>query len=114
MVELVGTDFATETFREYLHGRSVILLVDTHAVEGALVKGYSARTDVCELIGKFWDLALELDCSIYILFKFLLMQIVQIILQGTSCRSVSHLAGKRFWLGGPGRFGLKVGPGYEI
>ena len=65
MVELVGTDFATETFREYLHGRSVILLVDAHAVEGALVKGYSARTDVCELIGKFWDLALELDCSIY-------------------------------------------------
>ena len=52
--------------REYLRGKSVILLVDAEAVEGALVKGYSAQTDVCELIGKFWDLALELDCSIYI------------------------------------------------
>ena len=66
MVELVGAVIAMETFREYLRGKSVILLVDAEAVEGALVKGYSARTDVCELIGKFWDLALELDCSIYI------------------------------------------------
>ena len=40
--------------------------MDAEAVEGALVKGYSARTDVCELIAKFGDLALELDCSIYI------------------------------------------------
>ena len=66
MVELVGVVIAMETFRDYLRGKSVILLVDAEAVEGALVKGYSARTDVCELIGKFWDLALELDCSIYI------------------------------------------------
>ena len=66
MVELVGAVTAMETFREYLRGKSVILLVDAEAVEGALVKGYSARTDVCELIGKFWDLALELDCSVYI------------------------------------------------
>ena len=66
MVELVGAVVAMETFRDYLKDKSVILLVDAEAVEGALVKGYSAREDICELIGKFWDLALELNCSIYI------------------------------------------------
>ena len=28
-----------------------------------MVKGYAARTDVCKLIGKFRDLAMELNCS---------------------------------------------------
>jgi hypothetical protein len=55
-----------ETFRDYIKDKSVILLVDAEAVEGALVKGYSALEDICELIGKFWDLALELNCSVYI------------------------------------------------
>ena len=114
MVELVGVVIAMETFRDYLRGKSVILLVDAEAVEGALVKGYSARTDVCELIGKFWDLALELDCSIYISIGSPRMRTVRITLQGTNYCSGSRLAGKRFWLGGPGRCGLKEGPGYEI
>ena len=55
-----------KTFRAYLRGKTLILLVDAEAVEGAFVKGYSARTEVCELIGTFWDLALALDCSIFI------------------------------------------------
>ena len=35
-------------------------------VEGALIKGYSAREDVCELVGVFWDLAVDLRAQIYI------------------------------------------------
>ena len=66
MVELVGAVVAMETFRDYLKDKSVILLVDAEAVEGALVEGYPAREDICELIGKFWDHALELNCSVYI------------------------------------------------
>ena len=35
-------------------------------MEAALIKGYSAKEDLCELVGIFWDVALELKCSIYI------------------------------------------------
>ena len=61
MVELVGAVIALETFRDYVRDKSILLLVDAEDVEGALVKGYSARCDICELIGQFWDLALELN-----------------------------------------------------
>ena len=43
-----------------------ILLIDSEVVEAALVKGYSSKSDVCELISLFWDLALELHCRIFI------------------------------------------------
>ena len=40
--------------------------LDSEAVEGALIKGYSGTEDVCELVGLFWDLAAKLRCLIYI------------------------------------------------
>ena len=61
-----GPIIALATFKEYVIGKYVLLLVDAEAVEGALVKGYSSKEDMCELVGLFWDLALELRCSIYI------------------------------------------------
>ena len=66
MIELVATVLAFHTFGDYLRGRTVLLLVDSEAVEGALVKGYSARSDLCELVGVFWDLVLDLKCLVYI------------------------------------------------
>ena len=54
------------TFREYLRNKFVLLLVDSQVVEAALIKGYSARSDICELVGVFWELALDLKCQIYI------------------------------------------------
>jgi hypothetical protein len=66
MVELVATVLALHTFRDYLRDKTLILLVDAEAVEGALVKGYSARSDLCELVGIFWDLVLELRVLVYI------------------------------------------------
>jgi hypothetical protein len=62
----VATVIALHTFRDYLRDRSVLLLVDAEAVEGALIKGYSARSDLCELVGIFWDLALDLKALVYI------------------------------------------------
>ena len=44
----------------------VLLFVDSEPVEAALIKGYSAKEDLCEPVGIFWDVALELKCSIYI------------------------------------------------
>ena len=66
MVELVATVLALETFRYYLQNTNVLLFVDAEAVEGALVKGYSSRSDVSLLVGKFWELAQELGAAIYI------------------------------------------------
>jgi len=66
MVELIATVLVLETFRHYLKDKYVLLFVDAEAAEGALVKGYSSRTDVSLLVGRFWDLAQELNCSIYI------------------------------------------------
>jgi hypothetical protein len=66
MVELVATVVALHTFEAYLRGKTVLLLVDAEAVEGALVKGYSSRSDLCELVGVFWDIVVELRALIYI------------------------------------------------
>ena len=66
MVELVATVLALRTFKDYMKGKTLLLLVDAEAVEGALVKGYSARSDLCELVGIFWNLVLELKVLVYI------------------------------------------------
>ena len=66
MIELVATVLAFHSFKDHLRGKAVLLLVDSEAVEGALVTGYSARTDLCELVGVFWDLVLELKALVYI------------------------------------------------
>ena len=66
MVELIAAVVALETFRDYLRDKTLLLFIDSEAVEGALVKGYSSRSDICELVGVFWELALALKCSVYI------------------------------------------------
>ena len=43
-----------KTFEAQLKGSWSLLLVDSEPVQGALVKGYSAREDVCELVGVFF------------------------------------------------------------
>ena len=60
MVELVATVVALHTFEAYLRGKTVLLLVEAEAVEGSLVKGYSSRSDLCKLVGVFWDIVVEL------------------------------------------------------
>ena len=66
MVELVAAVLALTSFGSKLKGKFVLLLIDSEAVEGALIKGYSGTEDVCELVGLFWDLAAALKCQIYI------------------------------------------------
>ena len=66
MVELFATVVALKTFEVYLAGSWSLLLVDSEPVQGALVKGYSAREDVCELVGVFWKLALDLKVNLYV------------------------------------------------
>jgi len=66
MIELVAVILAIETFKQELAGKFVLLLIDSEAVEAALIKGYSSKEDICELVGVFWDMALEHNISFYV------------------------------------------------
>ena len=66
MVEMFATVVALETFREQIFDSSSLLFVDSESVPGALVKGYSAREDLCELVGSFWKLALDVKVNLFI------------------------------------------------
>ena len=57
---------ALSTFGPMIRGKDIILFIDSEAVEGALIKGYSAREGLSELVSVFWDLALELRVNVYI------------------------------------------------
>ena len=65
-IEMIAPIVALETFRGRLVGADLILLIDSEAVEGSLVKGYSSREDLCKLVSVFWDLALDLRVRVYI------------------------------------------------
>ena len=41
-------------------------MIDSESALGGLVKGYSAKEDLCRLVGIFWDLGLKLDSMIYL------------------------------------------------
>eukprot|EP00439_Symbiodinium_sp_Y106_P010339 s9583_g1.t1 len=58
-IEMIAPILAIQTFRDHLRNKDVLLLIDSEAVEAALVKGYSSKEDLCELVEIFWELALE-------------------------------------------------------
>ena len=66
MVEMFAPVMAMEALGELLRGRQATILVDSECVEGALVRGYSGREDMCELVGLFWHLAAALGTAVYI------------------------------------------------
>jgi hypothetical protein len=66
LVELLAVVCSLWAFTEELRGSRTVFLVDAEAVEAALVKGYSARSDMCELISVFWAAARHLDVLSYI------------------------------------------------
>ena len=41
---------AIQTFREEIRGKLALLLIDSEPLEAALIKGYSAKEDVCQLV----------------------------------------------------------------
>eukprot|EP00435_Cladocopium_sp_Y103_P005118 s2086_g1.t1 len=65
-VEMVAAVLALETFADRIRGADILLLIDSAAVEGALVKGYSSREDLCKLISVFWELAFKLRVRVFI------------------------------------------------
>ena len=66
MVELIAPVVVNEVFADVLKGKKALLFVDSESVEGALVKGYSARADMSWLTAVFWDQLLDLRCLMYV------------------------------------------------
>lgn len=65
-IEMLAPVVALSTFADRLVGADIFLFIDSESVEAALIKGYSSRSDMCEIITLFWDLALELKARIFI------------------------------------------------
>ena len=65
-VEMLAPIIALSTFESRLVGCDVLLFVDSEAVEAALVKGYSSKSDLCDLIKIFWDLVFKLRIRVFI------------------------------------------------
>ena len=66
MVELFAPLLALRAVPEPFRHAKAIALLDSEAAEGALVRGYSAKEDVCDLVGEFWAEALSLDTTFYL------------------------------------------------
>ena len=65
-IEMIAPILAIQTFRDHLRNKDVLLLIDSEAVQAALVKGYSSKEDLCELVEIFWELALEYRINFFI------------------------------------------------
>ena len=65
-VEMVAPIVAVQTFNVRLRNCDLILLIDSEAVEGSLIKGYSSREDLCSLVSVFWDLIFHFQIRVFI------------------------------------------------
>ena len=65
-VEMIATILALTTFSDRLRNTDLVMLIDSEAVEAALVKGYSSKEDLCLLISTFWDSVFHLKTRVFI------------------------------------------------
>lgn len=56
MAESIAVVIAMGTFGEMLQGTRVLWMMDSEAVLGAIVKGYSDREDICNAAAMFWEM----------------------------------------------------------
>ena len=65
-IEMLAPVVALSTFADRLFEADLNLLIDSESVEAALVKGYSSRADMCEIIRLFWNIGLALRVRVFI------------------------------------------------
>ena len=65
-VEMIAAVLTLTTFSDRIKNCDMIILIDSEAVEAALVKGYSSKEDLCLLISKFWDEVFQLKVRVFI------------------------------------------------
>ena len=66
LVELFAPIVALFSLGNAVAGARIPTSVDSEAAEGALVRGYSARSDLCLLTGAFWALCTKLSIAPFI------------------------------------------------
>ena len=59
MIEAIAPAMAIDALGDVIRGARIILLVDSEAAEGALIRGYSGTEDLCALTGIFWRLCVS-------------------------------------------------------
>ena len=65
-IEMLAPVVALATFADRVFEPNLILPIDSASVEAALVKGYSSREDMCEIISLFWETGLSLSVRVFI------------------------------------------------
>ena len=65
-IEMVAPILSLFTFADRLFNADVLIFIDSEAVEGSLIKGYSSKEDLCALVSVFWDQVLNLTCRVFI------------------------------------------------
>ena len=65
MVESIAVVIAMETFGDILRGKRVLWMMNSEAVLGAIVKGYSDRFDICNTAALFWGMVRSRDVEVY-------------------------------------------------
>ncbi len=66
MVEAFAVVAAAATFAEVICGKKVIFRIDSDAVLGAFVKGYSDREDIIRLVEIFREDVRDCDAAVYL------------------------------------------------
>ena len=66
MIEMFAPILAVEFLGDASLHKSILFFVDNESSEGALVKGYSAMEDICELTAIFWKLVMERSILAYV------------------------------------------------
>ena len=65
-IEMLAPIIALFTFADRFNSADILIFIDSEAVEGSLIKGYSSKEDLCALVSVFWDKILDLNCRVFI------------------------------------------------
>ena len=66
MIELLRAVIAVEQMSEKMEGKRITLFIDSETAEAALIKGYSARSDINDLAGYMWDPVAKRDMGFFV------------------------------------------------
>ena len=64
-VELLAVVTAFDTFGAELSGKRVVALIDSDAALGAIVKGYSRKDDISDLVSILWETIARYNIIVY-------------------------------------------------
>ena len=66
MAEPFGVIAAVATFGPASRGSNPALLIDSESVLDALVRGYSNKEDICDLVAIFWEMIRDWEIQVHL------------------------------------------------